>query len=363
MRLRDLVGAMENIAPASLAESWDNVGLLVGDPQQRLSKVMLTIDLTTTVLAEAVDACCDAVIAYHPPIFNPLKRVLAGGVVHDAIRHGIGIYSPHTALDAAIGGTNDVLADALFLSDRRPLRQGEARQTHAKLITFVPRDHVDAVAQPLAAAGAGQIGNYTHCSFRSVGQGTFLGNDASSPAVGQPGKLEQVDEVRLEMLAPLAKLPQIIQALREAHPYEEPAYDLVSLVPTPGALGIGRIGAFPEPVERDVLIARLKRELKLDRILVSGPADGAVTTIACCAGAGGSLLDDALRQGAEVFVTGEIRHHDALRAADAGCTVLATLHSNSERAALRALAEMLKQSLQKLTTVQSERDRDPFSIV
>lgn len=362
MKLTDLVGAMERIAPTRFAESWDNVGLLLGDPQQPIARVMLTIDLTRPVFEEAVEALCDVVIAYHPPIFDPLKRLIGGSLVYDVIRRGMAVYSPHTALDVAAGGTNDVLADALFLENRRPLRPTVGRPTHAKLVTFVPRDAVEKVAAAIFAAGAGIIGDYACCSFRSEGTGTFLGNEHTNPAVGEAGKLERADETRIETLLTLDRIEPVLAALREAHPYEVPAYDLLTLTPESGGAGIGRIGEFAEPVERSVLVARIKRELMIDHVLVSGPADGEVMKVACAAGAGRSLLDDAIAQGVELFVTGELPHHDALRAARAGTTVVATLHSNSERRALTRLSEMLQQQLPKLAVQVSRKDRDPFEV-
>jgi dinuclear metal center YbgI/SA1388 family protein len=362
MRVHHLVAAMEKIAPSRYAESWDNVGLLCGEEQRSLARVLLTIDLTPAVLDEAVAERCDAVVAYHPPIFQGLKRVTGDLPVFQAIRHGIAVYSPHTAWDAAKGGVNDALADALWLTDARPLRLSPPRSTHCKLITFAPHDKADAVADAIFDAGAGVIGNYSKCSFRSAGTGTFVGNEQSNPTVGEAGRLERTEEVRIETLVPLPKLEAVVAAMRAAHPYEEPAFDLVPLSAEPTGLGIGRVGTFSEPVERDVLIARVKRELHLDHVLVAGPDGDAVSRVALCAGAGDSLIEDVLREKAEVYVTGELRHHDALRLAKAGVTSICLLHSNSERHSLGRLAERLREELPKLTTVLSKRDRDPFAV-
>lgn len=365
MKLSDLCAAMESIAPTRHAESWDNVGLLVGDPQQPVATALLTIDLTRPVFDEAVEVGCDCVIAYHPPIFEPIKRLNAGSVVFDAIHRGMAIYSPHTALDAAIHGTNDVLADALYLTDRRPIRPLKPTTAGSlKLVTFVPEENVESLADALAEAGAGVIGDYTRCSFRSSGTGTFLGGESTSPAIGRKQVLEHVAENRLEMLVPSRAVGPCLAALREKHPYEEPAFDLVPLLDAPDAdIGMGRIGSFPEPVARDVLIARIKRELMIDHVLVAGPVNGEVTTVACCAGSCGAMLDDAIAQGAELFLTGELRHHDAIKAARLGVTVVATLHSNSERRALTRLAESLSSRLPKLALRVSRQDRDPFAVL
>ena len=363
MQLSELIAAMEKIAPTANAESWDNVGLLAGDPAQAVSKVLLTIDYTSQVAEEGHQAGCDAVIAYHPPIFQPLKRVVAGNPVFDALRRGVAIYSPHTALDVADGGTNDVLCDLLGLQERSPLKLAETKSSQYKLVTFVPEEQVERVSDAIFQAGAGRIGNYTSCSFRSPGTGTFYGQEGTNPAVGQAGKLEQAQEVRLETVVPLSRVAQVVSALRQSHPYEEPAFDLQQLAAPPTGVGIGRIGRFPSPTDRSEVIDRLKRELGIGHLLVAGPTSGSATRAAVCAGACGDLLNDALSQKVDIYVTGEMRHHDALRAASAGMTVVCTLHSNSERITLGRLKQRLQQELSGLQYVLSAADRDPFSIL
>jgi hypothetical protein len=287
-----------------------------------------------------------------------------GSAVFDAIRRGVAIYSPHTALDVANGGTNDMLADAIGLSeeDRGPLRLVEPKANQYKLVTFVPAEHVERVAAALFAAGAGRIGDYTQCSFRSPGTGTFFGEEGTNPTVGQSGKLEQAAEVRLETVLPIAKLGEALAALRASHPYEEPAFDLVQLAAPPEKVGQGRLGTM-SATPRAAIFERIKRELGIDRLLIAGPTDGDVTKAACCAGACGDMLDDALNAKAQLYLTGEMRHHDALRAASAGMTVVCTLHSNSERAVLGRLKERLTKMLPQLAVIQSKMDRDPFAIL
>lgn len=362
MQLADLIAVLADIAPLTLAESWDNVGLLVGDPAQTVSRALLTIDYTREVADEARQAGCDVVIAYHPPIFDAIKRITADSLVFDAIRRGVAIYSPHTALDVAEGGTNDVLADALGLVNRRPLRMAEAKPTHFKLVVFVPPNAADKLASALFDAGAGHIGNYSHCSFRTPGTGTFFGESATNPAVGQPGRIESADELRLEMVLPIDKAEAAIAALRSSHPYEEPAFDLLQLAPSPQRRGMGRIGALAELMPRGVLIGQIKDAMGVAHVLVAGPTEGLVQSAACCAGSCGDLLDDALSQSADLYLTGEMRHHDALRAAQRGMTVVCVLHSNSERAVLRRLADRIAQRLPELTVQLSRQDRDPFVV-
>lgn len=365
MKLDDLVNAMESIAPTRHAESWDNVGLLVGDPQQAISRALLTIDYTPEVACEAAGQQCDAIVAYHPPIFDAIKRVTATGPtapIFDAIKRGVAIYSPHTALDVAEGGTNDVLADVLELRDRQPLKLSQPKQSQYKLVTFVPAEHVERVSQALFDAGAGRIGNYSSCSFQVKGAGTFFGEQGTSPAVGSSGKLERVEEVRVETVVPISKIDAIIRALRQSHPYEEPAFDLNQLAAPPEAIGLGRVGSLPEGVTADMLVNRIKRELGIDHVLVAGDPARLVRRAAVCAGACGNLLDDAIAQKVDLYLTGEMRHHDALKAAARGVTVVCTLHSNSERATLKRLAVKLKEKLPALPVSISKMDRDPLAI-
>jgi dinuclear metal center YbgI/SA1388 family protein len=363
MRLQTLIDEMNRLAPLSLAESWDNVGLIAGDPDQDTLRILLTIDYTAEVAAETVPGDC--VVAYHPPLFKPTGKLTADGphaLVFDAIRRGVAIYSPHTALDVAGGGTNDVLADCLGLVDRKPLKLSEARQSHCKLVTFVPEAAADAVADAVTAAGAGRMGAYSQCTYRSTGVGTFHGEAGSNPAVGKPGRLERVDEIRLETIVAVADVARVVAALKSAHPYEMPAFDLIPRAPEPGAAGIGRVGHLPEPGPASAVIDRLKSAIGVSTVLVTG-RDRTVHRVAVCAGSCGGLLDDAITAGVDLYVTGEMRHHDAAKAAAAGMVVVCTLHSCSERPVLAKLKSRLEQMPHAVPVVLSRWDRDPFRFV
>ncbi len=255
MKLREITARLEALAPLRYAESWDNVGLLVGDPEATVHRALLAIDCTAAVFDEAVARGCELVLAYHPTIFSGLKRVHAGSVVYRAVRAGVAIYAPHTALDVANGGTNDVLADVVGMTARAPLR----------------------ITRP--------------------------------------------DE----------------------------------------GVGLGRVGPV-EPIARTALIERIKRGLSVERLLIAGPTDGEVSRVAVGAGACGDLLNEVIASGAGLYLTGEMRHHDALRAAGAGLTVVCALHSNSERVTLARLAETLRASFSDLDVAVSTVDRDPFTV-
>jgi dinuclear metal center YbgI/SA1388 family protein len=374
----DLAAALEATAPARLAEGWDNVGLLLGSRAAPCARVMLAIDLTPAVLDEAIDLGVDAVVAYHPPIFDPLKRLVADDprqrVLLDAAQAGIALLSPHTALDAVQGGVNDWLAEgvaggvaglarATALEPLRPaasLPRGEA----FKLVTFVPAESGARVRGALADAGAGRIGAYDHCTTRADVVGTFRGGPGTRPAVGEPGRVQEVREERIETVVAATALPWALAALRAVHPYEEPAIEVHALAARPSLDdGAGRLVGLRVPATAKEIAARLRRHLGCRRIELAAPAGahGALhARVAVCAGAGMSLLPDALARGATLFVTGEARHHDQLGAVAGGCSLLLAGHTVTERGYLPRLAERLAPLVPGVSLTLSKADAHPL---
>lgn len=361
MKLEEITRALGTLVPLRFAQAWDNVGLIVGDPAQDVTRAMLCIDATPAVIDEARAQGCELLIAYHPPLFREAKRVLAGSPAYELARRGIACWSPHSALDVVEGGTSDVLAQALGLRDAQPLEVVASSPKDAKLVTFVPEEHADRVAQALFDAGAGVIGDYRECSFRMPGTGTFFGTEASDPRVGAKGRLERVSEIRIETVVPLAKLADVVAALRSSHPYEEPAFDVNALVAPPEGVGLGRISDV-EPTDVGALVARVKSALGASAVLLAGPREGAVRRAAASPGSCGALFRTALAGGASFYLTGEMRHHDALEAASAGLTVACVLHSVSERRALEPLAARIREALPSLAIATSREDREPFTL-
>lgn len=359
---------MDQLAPPVLAQSWDNVGLLVGDRAAPCRRVLLCIDLTPPVMKEAIACKADLVIAYHPPIFKPIKRLLADSpgtesVIHGAVAHAIAVYSPHTALDAAPGGTNDVLAELCGLSHVEPFEFVAASGSQVKIVTFVPPAHLDRVATAMFSAGAGRIGGYEQCSYRLEGQGTFFGTESTNPRLGQRGRLEKVNETRLEMVAPEEKLPEVVTALRNAHPYEEPAFDLYPLHSPPVA-GIGRTGILPHGTRLRQLATRLARQTQSRTTMVVGPPERVVRRAAVCVGAAGLLpLEKSRSADCDVIITGEIRHHDALTLLRRDRSAVALGHWESERPVLRPLARRLGRMLPGVRFEISGKDAPPFTRV
>ncbi len=366
-RVADVCDALKQIASLGLAQDWDNVGLLAGDDSAVVRRLLLCIDLTPAVVEEAIRTKCQFVMAYHPPIFKPISRLVASSSGADAsifrcIANGIAIYSMHTALDCAAGGTNDVLASLCNLIDTEPIEYTTLGPSKCKLAVFVPQPDADKVANAMFLAGAGDIADYQKCSFASRGEGTFQGAETTNPAVGKAGRFERVAELRLETVVPQSKLPNAVVALCDAHPYEEPAFDIYPLKREP-VRGIGCVGRFKKPTTLGALAARLKKMLPAECTLMVGDSGTKLSRGIVCVGSAGSLPFKLDLQDSDVIVTGEIRHHDALSIRRRGCSAIALSHWASERPALAKLANMLGDLLPVLEISLSKADCDPFSRV
>lgn len=368
--VNDLCDVMERIAPTWAAADWDNVGLLVGDRAWPARRVLLSIDMTPAVLDEATRGKFDVILAYHPPIFQAVKRLLPDHTTQDglaaaALADRIAIYSPHTALDAASGGTNDTLAALAGLKELMPLQAVAESRPTCKLVVFVPDAQVDKVAEAVFAAGAGHIGDYEQCSFRLRGQGTFFGKEATRPAVGKKGRLERVSETRLEVVFLERLLGNVTAALRQAHPYEEPAFDVYRLQEPPdGQVGQGRIGRFTKSVTLAALARSLASKTGASNVVIVGRPGQRLRRGLVCVGAAGSLPFEVPAhpcQEGDVILTGEIRHHDALRYQRCGTAAIALGHWASERPVLKLLGARLRREMPAISTTVSRKDRDPFT--
>lgn len=372
--MRDLIQACEQIAPLNLAEAWDNVGLLLGSDDEPVEgPVILTIDLTSNVTDEVLDLKAGAVIAYHPPIFQPITRLgnadRLGRNLLRLARAGVSVFSPHSALDATPGGLNDWFVNGLGSGDVRALRlrTSETRSSRVKIVTFVPESHVDQIRNALATAGAGRVGDYELCSFSIAGTGTFLGREGTSPTVGSAGQLESVPEVRLEMICPASSEAIAVETLREFHPYEEPAFDLYDLRPTPArGSGAGRRVMLDRATTAAELADRLKAFLGIDRLKLAMPMGDErkpIRSIGVCVGAGGELADAAIESGCDVFITGEMRHHEVLSILRRGTGVFLCGHTNTERGYLPVLRDRLRELMPEVSFVVSRADKSPLRVV
>lgn len=365
MKLHRITDVLEGMAPLSLAQPWDNVGLLVGDAQAEVRTLLLTIDTTQAVVAEAKQRNAELIVSYHPILFEGAKRLTTPGSnapVVDLIQNRIAVYSFHTALDVVDGGVNDALAEAIGIQDPKPIGDfvEDPDVPAYKLITFIPQHQVDEVAEALYQAGAGRIGHYSHCGFHTRGKGTFFPLEGARPAIGRQGRLEQVEEIRLETVVRSDRIQAVVAALRRAHPYETPAFDVFRHHDVERTLGLGRWGNLDPVVNLDTLMGRIKSNIGAKTVGVVGSRKKQYTRAAVCAGACGKIIDQVMALACDLYVTGELRHHTALAAQEAGLTCLCLSHSVSERFVLKKIAGQLKKQLPDVKIHVSRIDRDPF---
>lgn len=348
--------------PVSWAEPWDNPGLQVGDPSSQVRKVAVALDPTPGVIREAVTAGAQLLVCHHPLVFRPLERIdvtsAIGRTVADAITGGLSVVACHTNADVASPGVSDALAAALDVEVEGPLRV-----THAggqvKLTTFVPPEAAAAVRDAVASAGGGRIGDYDVCSFRTSGVGSFLPSADADPAVGVLGEINEVGEERLEMVVPRELTASAVSAVAAAHPYEEPAVDLVALESGDPSVGLGRVGAFATAMDAGDLLERCRERLGGSPRMV-GDVGAPVSRIALCGGSGASLIDDAARAGADALVTGDVKHHDALAALDAGLVVIDAGHHATEWPFVPHLAALLGSQSPDVEVTVCQTSSDPF---
>ncbi|MCI0682193.1 MAG: Nif3-like dinuclear metal center hexameric protein [Gemmataceae bacterium] len=354
---------LKRFAPPRWAASWDNVGLLLGDDAGPVERVLTCLTVTPESAAEAIDERAQLIVAHHPILFRPTQRLTTataeGRMLLALAKAGVAVYSPHTAFDNTSGGINDVLAERLRLTGVRPLRHEDGPR-QCKVAIFVPDADLQRVADAIFAAGAGHIGQYRECSFRLAGTGTFFGGDAANPTVGQKGRREEVSEWRLEALCPEADIDRVVQAMRKAHSYEEPAYDVYPLRPEREHVGGGRIGVLPQTTTLREFARTVQGALHAAQVQVVGDADRQAMTIAVACGAGGEFLADAVQQGADVFLTGEVRFHDCLAAQAQGIALVLPGHYATERCGVEALAGVLARQFPSLTVWPSRREREPL---
>jgi dinuclear metal center YbgI/SA1388 family protein len=364
----DFVQFLHQFAPLSTAADWDNVGLLVGDSQSSADRVMTCLTVTPPVVEEAIRERVGLIVSHHPVLFRATKKLTAatpdGRLLLPLIRAGVAVYSPHTAFDNCPGGINDGICRRLGLTNVRPLRTTPP-QAPTKLAVFVPDEALGKVMDAVFAAGAGAIGNYAECSFRTPGTGTFFGNDAANPAVGEKGRREEVSEQRLEVIVPSGRIEAVVAGMRRAHPYEEPAFDVYPLHPATlrSSSGSGRIGELPNPVPLGALAATAKRELRANGVQVVGIVTKPVQRIAVACGAAGEFLSDSVRANADVFLTGEIRFHDALAAEAAGVGLILPGHYATERPGVEDLADRLAAEFPAVAVWASRSETDPLAVV
>ncbi len=364
-----IVEYLDRFAPRELAADWDNTGLLLGERGAPVERVMTCLTVTPESAAEAILEKAELIISHHPILFRGVKRLTdanpEGRMLLALARAGVAVYSPHTSFDNTAGGINDHLVQLLGLQGVGPLRRGGriANPSHFKVVVFVPDKDLPKVSDAMFTAGAGQIGQYRECSYRLSGTGTFFGSEATNPTIGQKGRREEVNEWRLEVVCPEKSLSGVVAAMRAAHSYEEPAYDVYPLHPAPTGCGEGRIGQLARPATLGQLAQTIKHVLKAGMVQLVGDSVRSVQRVAVACGGAGEMLQDALHARAEVFLTGEMRFHDYLVAQAHGIGLVLPGHHATERCGAEMLAERLQKQWPDLHIWASRKERDPVTWV
>ena len=350
VKCHEIADELEKWAPKHLAEEWDNIGLLLGNPEQDIHKILVTLDVDREAVQQAVSIGADLIIAHHPLIFKGITNIRTdlpvGKLLNDLIKHEIAVYAAHTNLDSAVGGVNDILAQKFNLKDIQPLTTVYQDKLH-KLVVFVPTTHVEKVRNAMTEAGAGHIGNYSHCTFVTQGTGSFLPLPSANPFLGEPGKLEYVDESRLETIVPEKLCSPVIAAMLAAHPYEEVAYDEYLLLNKHQNYGIGRIGRLPDPVSLGDFVQQVKGALMVNSLTMAGSAQKLIRQVAVCGGSGASLISNALGAGADVLVTGDVKYHEAQQAIAEGLAIIDAGHFATELPVVEGIRTYLTEQSKK----------------
>src|SRR5690625_2477846 len=363
----DVFRAMEQWAPLHLAYDWDRVGLQVGAANQAVKKVMITLDVLESVVDEAIDNDVELIIAHHPLLFKPIEQLDVttpkGKVLQKLIKHDITVYAAHTNLDIANDGVNDILCDQLGITSRKSLVDFHTEKLF-KIVIYVPHSHTEVVRNALSEAGAGHIGNYSHCTFQTSGEGTFKPLEGTNPYIGSKNKLEIVQEMKIESIINERNLSKVINAIIAAHPYEEVAYDVYPLKNKGTTYGLGRVGRLDKKMNVKDLAEHVKNRLDLSHVRVTGNLNKDVEKIAILGGSGEKYIHQVKKSGADVYITGDMSFHVAQDAEQMGLTVIDAGHY-IEQVMKNVTKDYLQNQFKEngLEVVISQKNTDPFQFI
>ncbi len=361
---KDIVSFMEELAPPHLCEEWDNIGLLIGSKNKKVEKILTCLDITRNVVKEAIEQKADMIISHHPFLFKGIKRIIPedpkGELIYNLIREDICVYCAHTNLDFAENGLNYTLAKTLGLKNIKNLKT-YTKEKLFKIVVFVPCEYGEKVTSAMTAAGAGWLGNYSDCSFALEGTGTFRPLEGSNPFIGDTGKLEKVNEYRVETIVREELLNRVVESMIEAHPYEEPAYDIYSLVQGGKEYGYGKTGELDKALSLDEFIASIKNNLNIKSLRVIGDRSEAIKKVGVfCGSFDGDVIPSLGKL--DILVTGDIKYHTALDIAEMGLCVIDAGHFGTERIIVNELSRLLSGKFSSLTIVPSKVEKDPIKV-
>jgi len=365
--VKDVWTALDERFPFAHCADWDNAGILLGDPGAPVRSVLVALDATPGVMASLRRRPADLLVTHHPVVFTPLKSVRPdpgpSSAAFALLRMGVAVISAHTNADAAPRGVSHAMGRRLRLRATRPLIPGEPSSGACKIVAFVPPSHAEAVLCAVADAGGARIGGYSRCSFRTMGTGTFLAGPDSAPRIGSRGTEERVEEVRLETVAPASRVRAVLCAVRKAHPYDEPAIDVVPL--REGALGggVGILGELPEPLPLDRALEAVRRALRPSWMHVAGPRRKAVRRVAIVGGSGAEFVHAAREAGADLYVTGDVKYHQALDAAAGDMPVVDIGHASGERWILPEFRRVIGARFPGVVSTRVVMEKEPMRVV
>ncbi|MEJ6952032.1 Nif3-like dinuclear metal center hexameric protein [Natronospora cellulosivora (SeqCode)] len=363
-KISDIVKIAENLASKKLAFEWDNVGLQVGDYDNIVSNILLSLDLTEQVIDEAISKKCQLIISHHPLIFKPLKTIKnndsKGKLIFKMIENRVNLYVMHTNLDVVKGGLNDYLSNILKLEEIELLKTS-ADTKYYKLVTFIPLKSFDKVKNAVLEAGAGHIGNYSHTSFSIKGKGSFKPLATAKPYIGKENLLESVDEIRFETLVSDEKLSNILNILLDTHPYEEVAYDLIPLDNKFEKHGLGRIGNNPNHYKLLDFVDLLQNSLGSKGIKYLGDKSKNINKVAICSGSGASLISCAAYKGADLYISSDIKYHDAQLAEELGIALIDAGHYYTEAVVKKLLYNYFIKETDGINIFTSELNTNPWN--
>ena len=365
MKLKSLIKTIEAKYPTNLAYDWDNVGLLVGDIEEEISKVLVCLEANEAIVEEAINNNVNLIVTHHPFIFGKMKKITTsdfkGKLIHKLIKNNIAVYSMHTNFDIAFDGLNDYFMEVMGFENSKVLDITN-REILYKIVVFVPKTHEMDVRKALGNSGAGHIGNYSNCTFNADGVGTFMPLQGTNPFIGETNKIEEVQEVRIETIVPQRILGGVINSMLKAHPYEEVAYDLYKLENKGNEVGLGRVSKLETPISLKELSAKIKEKLNVDTLRVVGDLSTTINKVAVVTGSGADLAKKAQKSGADVLITGDIKYHEAQDAVDAGMCLIDCNHFESEDIFKDVMKRFLDQ-IEELEVIKSEIDINPFHIL
>ena len=359
MKIKKIINILNKLAPPFLIDSWDNSGLQVGSINKDVRKILISLDVSENSLKKAIEEDVDMIITHHPFLFGELSNISLddkkGKMIRDIIKEDITVFSMHTNLDICEGGVNDILCEKLGITSNKPLSKFHTDKLY-KIAVFVPSDHAKDLREALGDAGAGFIGNYSHSSFSAKGTGRFLPTDHAKPFIGEIGKPEEVSEEKIETIVDEHKLQAVINAMIKAHSYEEVAYDIYPLKNKGTTYGYGRVGNLKKEMTLKSFSNLVNDSLKCNDLRIYGDLDKKVKKIAVCGGSGACFMKDAIREDVDVYVTGDIKYHDAQLALELGLTVLDAGHFETEKPCIDSLKQYISDE-----TVDLEKDLEIFT--